>query len=563
MSAEPFGDADGLTPKQLHSITRKFDPISHDRVEAAMHLVSVSGAIKMVKEWRTEDRMSTQPGGRKAMVSDAAALTLLMLLATSGRPLQVTWMEALIRDGLTRESRETLGLIAPSYSDEDWYHRLARALQRFLDVIDPMPGNRRGRKTNEQVIAIRNSRSVSVSAIKQARLDRVCNALIEASIKSIQREDRNKWEGNTSVDATVVAAYGKRGSNRDLGFIGHEYDAKWYVRTGDHRDTGDGKKGKDRFYFGWEAHLSIMATNTGIRSADFPLLAVGIAFDTPGTKVAENTVALYTSMRDRHHKPGYVAADRIYFSGQTVEKFHLPMRAMGHKTVTDYEIGQLGTAVTHEGAIQVEGSWYCPDMPASLISATIDLRASRIDEATYDKRIESRRRYQAKPKGHPDKDGFVRYMHPTINGRHTCNQSRAHAPKFCQQRSVSFSPDAGAKHFQHLPYATPEWRAAYNRPRNTIEGFNGLVKDESYTALHLSGLRRLRGYAAQYLLSTLIVVAANLRKIDSFYRRKAKDASKALRAAKRRTVSLLSFAPPPVAEPDDGLPKTEPPDLPE
>ena len=56
----------------------------------------------------------------------------------------------------------------------------------------------------------------------------------------------------------------------------------------------------------------------------------------------------------------------------------------------------------------------------------------------------------------------------------------------------------------------------YSTARNTIEGFNGYVKDSSYEAFYQPGRRRIRGYTAQYLLTTVLVVSANIRKIRTF-----------------------------------------------
>jgi hypothetical protein len=56
----------------------------------------------------------------------------------------------------------------------------------------------------------------------------------------------------------------------------------------------------------------------------------------------------------------------------------------------------------------------------------------------------------------------------------------------------------------------------YKGPRNTVEGFNAYLKDDGRTALHQAGRRRLRGYTAQFVLTTMLVVAANLRKTMTF-----------------------------------------------
>ena len=61
------------------------------------------------------------------------------------------------------------------------------------------------------------------------------------------------------------------------------------------------------------------------------------------------------------------------------------------------------------------------------------------------------------------------------------------------------------------------WFEMYGTLRNVIEGFNGYVKDNAYESLEASGRRRLRGRIAQYLLSTMLIVAANLRRIRAFF----------------------------------------------
>lgn len=63
-------------------------------------------------------------------------------------------------------------------------------------------------------------------------------------------------------------------------------------------------------------------------------------------------------------------------------EWQLPVRALGYKPVYDYRVDQLGKQAGTEGAIMVEGTWYCPSMPQDLIDATEDLYAERIDRET-------------------------------------------------------------------------------------------------------------------------------------------------------------------------------------
>ena len=60
-----------------------------------------------------------------------------------------------------------------------------------------------------------------------------------------------------------------------------------------------------------------------------------------------------------------------------------------------------------------------------------------------------------------------------------------------------------------------KWRGWYGL-RSTIEAFNGYIKDPIHTDIEDPGLRRARGNTFAYLVATLVIVAANVRKIASF-----------------------------------------------
>lgn len=52
----------------------------------------------------------------------------------------------------------------------------------------------------------------------------------------------------------------------------------------------------------------------------------------------------------------------------------------------------------------------------------------------------------------------------------------------------------GAKYAQHLHHGSPQWQAMYSTALNTIEGFDGYVKDANHEALDQPGRRRVRGF---------------------------------------------------------------------
>ena len=72
------------------------------------------------------------------------------------------------------------------------------------------------------------------------------------------------------------------------------------------------------------------------------------------------------------------------------------------------------------------------------------------------------------------------------------------------------------RHHQSLQYQSPEWKAAYAGPRNTIEALNSFAKDTTHEALAAAGRRRILGVAAQSVLVAFLLFAANMRKIDTF-----------------------------------------------
>src|SRR5580700_944055 len=81
-----------------------------------------------------------------------------------------------------------------------------------------------------------------------------------------------------------------------------------------------------------------------------------------------------------------------------------------------------------------------------------------------------------------------------VNVRREVDQ---HPPSICSQQSITLPPEAGAKFAQDLLYGSDEWHATYATLRNSIEGFNGYVKDGAREALDDPERRRVRGVAAQ------------------------------------------------------------------
>jgi hypothetical protein len=541
--------------------------ISDSTVAGALSIVDGTDLVARVTTWRAEDAKDRHAGGRSKAIDDRAIIALLVLLALEGMPLFVSNIADLIQNRLSTNARVLLGIRQLAADGEDWYDRSSRAVHRLLAVIDPYPSPHKRQISSEEFEVIEARRDPIEVQRREERLNEFANVLVLAPWQMVPREIRRRWSGNICVDATPVKAFARGYSKRNPKTV--EHDAAWYVRAGDHRDTGDMKgRAHSKFIFGWEATIVIATSNDPSKPADFPLLATGMAFDKPGHNIAENAMTIFHSMRNHEMPVGFAIADRAYWPNSIEENLQLPVRALGYSNVNDYRDDQLGIKDGHAGGIMVEGAWYCPSMPTPLVEASIDYRVKRtIDETTWKKRIAARTPFMLHAKESPDADGHQPFRCPAIGasatvacplrpdsmkGQRVALRSRVatppeHVDRICRQTSVSFPPSAGAKYRQDIQYGTDEWQEMYATARNTIEGFNGFIKDGAHEALADSTRRRLRGRAAQHVLTALLIMAANVRKIRAFMEglkaTPTEKQRKAQRRLRRKRGSLTDYLP--------------------
>ncbi|WP_313539470.1 hypothetical protein [Leifsonia aquatica] len=89
--------------------------------------------------------------------------------------------------------------------------------------------------------------------------------------------------------------------------------------------------------------------------------------------------------------------------------------------------------------------------------------------------------------------------------------------KICTQHSVTLEEnDDTAKGKQEYRYGSREWATNYQADRNMVEGINGYIKDETKENLQSAARRAASGLAAQQVLVTMLIVSANMRKLQSF-----------------------------------------------
>jgi hypothetical protein len=151
-------------------------------------------------------------------------------------------------------------------------------------------------------------------------------------------------------------------------------------------------------------------TDDSANPAAMPTLVVGMALlQKPGTNSGQNAVRALADIIQRGHPAYLMAGDRAYTQCKP-EDFLLPVGFLGYELVLGYEIDQLGFQDNHQGMKQIDGSFSCPAMTDPLINATKDFRRGTITEAMHRARIEERKRYVVRLKGHSDTDGHVRVM---------------------------------------------------------------------------------------------------------------------------------------------------------
>jgi hypothetical protein len=500
--------------------------------------------------------------GRRRPLPVRAVLTALLCLALEDRPLFLTDATRLLFCQLPPASRRLLSVPGTATTERAFlaaYRRVRYCFGAICSVMDPsaLPKNRR--LAEQDLKARTRPMTAGQAEAARGRLEAFINALLEASISVLTSEERAACDGCTGLDATPVPLF-SRGPSKRSGLCASDPDGGWYVREGDHRERED-NKGKPLRKIAWalEATIAAMARPPGAPPAT-PNLAIGAAMARPGQDPGGTGARVLASAAARGHKTGWPGYDRAYTQALP-ERFHLPARALGYHPVMDYRDDQLGIQANRQGALLVEGTWYCPALPGPLITATTRLRGHAITRDLYGQQITARACYQLKRKDGPDADGYQRLScpatgrHPGLicplrqasltprDGRAKVLQPPPEPPRICRQTAITIAPDIGARYRQDLPYGSLAWHKTYATLRNTIEGLNGLVKDTAHEALAQPARRRVRGIAAQSIFIALLLMAANIRKIRAWRALTAPGKARITQRARRRRTSLRDYHP--------------------
>lgn len=508
------------------------------------------------------ERLLKKTTGRPRQLKVRALLVAFLVLAIDDRALHLKAATKLLFCKLAGPWRADLGITGDASGRKALLARYRQVRYLFgliVSVFDPCA------LPNGKLVPVGLEQKAKVAApgqtaSKQAALQKFINDLLWASVGVCSGEELSGFDGSVGLDATPVPLW-SRGPSKSAGTAASDPDGGWYVREGDHREApGPGAKALRKIYWALEATVVTMGRAPGSEPL-YPNLVLGLSLARPGQDPAGSAVRLLAGVRRRGWPAGYLGVDRGY-SQCLPEQFHLPVRALGYRVVMDYKLTELGRQASSQGAVMVDGNFYCPAMPEDLVAASSDKRAGRTSDEIYKARIAARAAWRLVRKAGPDQDGYERFACPAQGGHpHLACPLRPGAksvgkvpvlsppevpPKVCTQSAITVAPDVGARHRQDLAFGTEEWARTYATYRNTTEGWNGFAKDTAHEALAQPGRRRVRGIAAQSILVTVQFMAANIRKVAAFREMVDEGAGpKVAERARRRRVSLTGYRPPP------------------
>lgn len=545
----------------LPSVRAAEQPVAPEVADWAVKVVESTGLAPLIERW------TKQTTGRpRTEITVEGFLVSMVIAMAEGRPALLNVVEAIAYRRLPVEYRQRFRTDKPTGTRRQRqaaYKNVRDCFHRIVGSMDPspLPKNRRLLWFELDEYRPRTPEEAAEHARAQrkahARLRLVTGRLLQASYEMMPRDVRRRWKGSVTVDGTKVPVFA----------VGQDYmgtwestdpDAGWHTRTDRHEHHGlDDDEAPDTASstWGYEAHLAVMAFDSPIPVGGIkphPTLCLGVEFGRPSTAPGRRAMGALSGLRgllaaadpDRpaDERTGLLGVDRAYTGTSKPEDFHVPASRLGYRLVFDYKDNELGRRGDAHGAVMVEGGWYCPAMPEALVTATVDHRAGRIDEATWRARLALREKYAFK--AYEQKDGVTRMTCPAAGLAPTAScplkprsQERfglaavmpsetllANPARACRQKTITVADDRAAKYRQHVPFQSDEWRAAYGTLRNCVEGYNGTAKDALHSALEAKSRRRVRGVAAQWLLCSFLVFGENCRRVQEWMDQAADDA---------------------------------------
>ena len=266
------------------------------------------------------------------------------------------------------------------------YRQVRYLFHLVISVVDPScePKDRLFAKTS----SYRDENLERTGAGRgRRRLLETINDLLTASVKVCSDDELQAFDGSVGLDATPVPLF-SRGPSVRGGTSASDPDGGWYVREGDHREL-EGPKGKKFRKLYWALEATIVTMGRGATKRACAPEPCDRSLPRPPGGGPAGTGRSFGS------GPGAGLAGPIPGCGPGLHP--RPPRAvppagtlLGYSLVMDYKAQDLGRQANSQGAVLVDGAFYCPAMPEVLVTASADGRAGAIDEATYEARIAAR-----------------------------------------------------------------------------------------------------------------------------------------------------------------------------
>jgi hypothetical protein len=487
-----------------------------------LHVIDTSGTTEQLEAWRHED--SPASSGRKAYLPMRAVLMAFLLNAYWGLGYSFKELAETLTDRITHEQAIRLGYDRDSGDIEDWYNRAWRTTHRLLGLIDPWHRTKQlGRTlTGTEYEAARENYDTE----RELRSHEFSALLVRASLSLLPKKYLAEYRGDVALDSTFLQVRGfinpndyskkaqrvrKNLPKRDM--LNVDYQCGWYTREGDHNGA-DHKHSLP----GYEIDTPVMIDT---RDGNFPFpLITGLSLHRPGaiTEGARSTIEQHAAFTQTR---GLVVVDRA-FNNLAPHQFQEPIRRLRYETVFDYRSNQLGPQGTIPGGkvIIVDGVPYVNRMPESYIMISRWHAEGEIDpntgepytSDTRDEIFAARQAYRLKPKGHIDEDGHQRFTYPNPRNYLAFDPATGRATTDNPTGSVTLRLDPETiKHLQKYAWMSEDWQRAYGQ-RNQVESSNNGLKNHRAENLGDKKARTGRGYAYTYLVATLAVVSANIRR---------------------------------------------------
>lgn len=555
MTVQPVFEDDYVLPedRQWRGVYAKRISASDEDVIRTLGHIRRTNVAKDLYRWMDEDRVAAgKHAGPGPSVDFSAVLALYLTLACAGQAMTTRNAATLVTYGLSDHTRNRLGIqIEEDTTAKAVYDRIDGAFHRLLAVLDPEPGPRRQKMSKQARKKHLESLDEATRDMRRERLHQVCNALITQSYHDLPRQVRRRWKGNAVVDGTVVPVH-SRGHNKNSQWVSTEYEAGWYKRTGEHflDDDAPAKQLAKKGIYGYDAAIVSMATNDPTRVTTFPQLAVGVSFDKPAKDPGPNAIIALEQMSAAGLPARLIIGDRAYGNSPLAQNFQIPARELGYQLLFDMKIDDLGKPHDEGHFIVLEGNLYSPGLRGkeALINASYHYRVDKsIDYDTWQKRLEQRAKYMLQPHEAATREGGGQQMrcpasgpNPTVACPLRPRNLEAETGKQVTllpitPKNVPAEPSRGGLCTNaagttiirgpvydrqamdpRIQFGTPQWYSWYSTTRNTIESLNASAKNGAGAALGTADRRRVRGYAANYIFTALLLVATNMHKTEVF-----------------------------------------------